>query len=75
MTIAGGNTQRYRSFQLSLSHSICIDDDDGAIYIADCSDDRIVEWKPNAMEDQIVAGGHRKGNQFNCLSDMIIDHC
>jgi sugar lactone lactonase YvrE len=61
MTIAGGNTQRYRSFQLSLSHSICIDDD-GTIYIADCSNDRIVKWKPNATEGQIVAGGHRKGN-------------
>ncbi len=43
-------------------------DDDGTIYIADCSNDRIVKWKPNATE-----GGHRKGNQFNCLSDVIID--
>jgi sugar lactone lactonase YvrE len=61
--------------QLSLPNSICIDDDDGTIYIADFSNDRIVKWKSNATEGQIMAGGHRKGNQFNCLSDVIIDHC
>ncbi len=62
--------------QLSLPHGICIDDD-GTIYIADCSNDRIVQWKPNATKGEIVAGGNRKGNrlnQLNCPTDVIIDH-
>ncbi len=48
-------------------------DDDQTIYIADCWNHRIVEWKSNAKH---VAGHHGKGNQanqLNCPTDIIID--
>jgi sugar lactone lactonase YvrE len=46
------------------------------IYIADCYNDRIVEWKCNATKGQIVAGGNGYGNKTNQLNwprDVIID--
>jgi sugar lactone lactonase YvrE len=51
-------------------------DNDQTIYIADCWNDRIVQWKSNATEGQIVAGGNRHENQLNQLhgpTDVIID--
>jgi sugar lactone lactonase YvrE len=51
-------------------------DDDQTIYVADCGNDRIVEWKCGATIGQVVAGGNGKGNQMNQLNhpiDMIVD--
>jgi sugar lactone lactonase YvrE len=61
--------------QLWCPDGICIDDDQ-TIYIADCGNHRIVEWKCNATNGQIVAGGNGEGNKTNQLNyprDVIID--
>jgi sugar lactone lactonase YvrE len=72
ITMAGGNGRRN---QLSLPYGIFIDDDQ-TIYIADCFNHRIVEWKSNATNGKIVAGGNGNGNRTNQLNypiDVIID--
>jgi sugar lactone lactonase YvrE len=64
--------------QLFYPHSIFIDDDQN-IYVADQGNDRIVEWKCNATNGLLVAGGNGNGNQLNQLKwsidalDVIID--
>jgi hypothetical protein len=42
--------------------------DDQAIYIADYDNHRIVEWKSDAYNGQIVAGGNGQGNRNNQLT-------
>jgi hypothetical protein len=75
MTIAGENG--YRIGLDLLSHPLAISiDDDQTIYLADSSNHRIVEWKCNATEGRIVAGGDGEGHQINQLhypTDVIID--
>ncbi|CAF3150212.1 unnamed protein product, partial [Rotaria sp. Silwood2] len=77
ITIAGGKTQGNQINQLSYPHGIYVDDDDGqCIYIADCGNDRIVEWKYNAKIGQVVAGGNERGNrmdQLNHPTNVIVD--
>lgn len=75
MTVAGGNGQGNQLNQLSNPRSMFIDDNQ-TIYITDDSNDRLVEWKPNALNGQIVAGGNGKGyqiNQLNLPRDVIMD--
>jgi sugar lactone lactonase YvrE len=69
------NRENYQENQLFNPQGIFIDDDQN-IYVADQGNHRIVEWKSNATNGQLVAGGNRKGNQINQLyypRDMIID--
>ncbi|CAF1187404.1 unnamed protein product [Rotaria sordida] len=76
ITIAGGNGQGKQLNQLSSPYGIYIDDDDQCIYIADCDNHRIVEWKYNAEIGQVVAGGNGYGNrmdQLNGPTDVIVD--
>jgi sugar lactone lactonase YvrE len=51
-------------------------DDDQTVYVADYSNNRIVEWKSGAMSGQVVAGGHGQGSRAHKLShpqDVIVD--
>ncbi len=51
-------------------------DDDKTIYVADWENDRIVEWKSDANNGQIVAGGNGEGNrndQLNEPTEVIVD--
>jgi sugar lactone lactonase YvrE len=51
-------------------------DDDQTIYVADYGNDRIVEWKSDANNGQIVAGGNDQGNrndQLNRPTKVIVD--
>jgi len=51
-------------------------DDDQNVYVADCVNDRIVEWQLNATSGRVVAGGNGEGNKANQLDgprDLIID--
>jgi sugar lactone lactonase YvrE len=51
-------------------------DDDQTIYVTDCGNDRIVEWKCGANNGQVVAGGNGHGNETNQLHwprDVIVD--
>jgi sugar lactone lactonase YvrE len=51
-------------------------DDDQTIYVADHLNHRIVEWKSDANNGQIVAGGNDQGNrndQLNYPTKVIVD--
>jgi sugar lactone lactonase YvrE len=51
-------------------------DDDQTIYVADYENNRIVEWKSDANNGRIVAGGNGAGNrndQLNGPTKMIVD--
>ena len=61
--------------RLSLPRGIFIDDEQ-TIYIADCWNHRILEWKYDATDSQIVAGGNGRGqgnNQLYHPTDVIIN--
>ena len=75
ITIAGGNGKGNRLDQLSYPLGISMDDDQ-TIYVADCGNDRIIEWQCNSREGRIVAGGNGRGDQMHQLNqpaDVIID--
>ncbi len=51
-------------------------DDHQTMYVADRSNDRIVEWKSDANNGHVVAGGNGRGNrnnQLNCPTKVIVD--
>ncbi|CAF1130811.1 unnamed protein product [Adineta steineri] len=51
-------------------------DEKKSIFIADGHNHRIVEWKYNAKQGQIIAGGNGEGNRMNQLkypTDVIVD--
>ena len=51
-------------------------DHDKKIYVADYNNHRIMEWKNDAINGQVVAGGNGKGNrddQLNSPCDVILD--
>jgi sugar lactone lactonase YvrE len=51
-------------------------DDDQTVYVADFNNHRIVEWKSDANNGQIVAGGNGQGNrndQLNYPRKVIVD--
>ncbi|CAF0764623.1 unnamed protein product [Adineta steineri] len=75
ITVAGGNKQGHELNQLIGPMGIFIDEKKN-IFIADCHNHRIVEWKYNAKEGQIIAGGNGRGNrldQLNLPQDVIVD--
>ncbi|CAF2151684.1 unnamed protein product [Rotaria magnacalcarata] len=75
VVVAGGNSFGININQLCNPWGFRIDDAQ-TVYIADCGNHRIVEWKCNAMMSQIVAGGNGEGqgtNQFYWPTDVIID--
>ncbi|CAF1481707.1 unnamed protein product, partial [Adineta steineri] len=75
ITVAGGNGQGQKLNQLNIPWRIFIDEKKN-IFIADYFNDRIVEWKYNAKEGQIIAGGNGQGSRMDQLdrpSDVIVD--
>ncbi|CAF1274721.1 unnamed protein product [Adineta steineri] len=75
ITVAGGNGEGQRLNQLNNPIGIFIDKNK-SIFIADLRNHRIVEWKYNAKEGQIIAGGNGKGNRMDQLkypTDVIVD--
>ncbi|CAF0890204.1 unnamed protein product [Adineta steineri] len=75
ITVAGGNGSGQKLNQLQSPHGIFIDKNKN-IFIADCFNHRIVEWKYNAKEGKIIAGGNEQGNRIDQLDqpiDMIVD--
>ncbi len=74
-TKAGGDEQGNELNQLYRPCGVYIDDDQ-TIYVADTWNHRIVEWKNDANNGRIVAGGNGAGNrnyQLNCARKVIID--
>ncbi|CAF1361472.1 unnamed protein product [Adineta steineri] len=75
ITVAGGNGQGKKLNQFNGSGGIFIDENKN-IVIVDYLNHRIIEWKYNAKEGQIVAGSNVRGNQINQLNrpiDVIVD--
>ncbi|CAF5053878.1 unnamed protein product, partial [Rotaria sp. Silwood1] len=75
ITVAGGNENGGETNQLFLPFGLYVDDDQ-TIYVADCRNHRIVEWKSGATNGKVVAGGNGAGNgtnQLNSPFDVIID--
>ncbi len=51
-------------------------DDDQAVYVADQSNHRIVQWKSGATSGQVIAGGNGEGSgdhQLSYPTDVIVD--
>ncbi|CAF1337357.1 unnamed protein product [Adineta steineri] len=75
ITVAIGNGRGQGSNQLNWPARIFIDKKK-SIFIADSENHRIIEWKCNAKEGQIIAGGNGQGHrmdQLNWPTDMIVD--
>ncbi|CAF5175715.1 unnamed protein product, partial [Rotaria sp. Silwood1] len=75
LTVAGGNGIGSETNQLYFPWGLYVDDDQ-TIYVADCWNHRIVEWKSGATNGKVVAGGNEQGNGAHQLCypyDVIID--
>jgi sugar lactone lactonase YvrE len=75
VTVAGGNAEGNALNQLNGPIGIYVDDDQ-TVYVADCGNHRIVEWKYGAINGLVVAGGNQRGNNANQLDyprDVVID--
>ena len=75
-TIAGGNGKGNRIDQLNEPGGISIDHQTQMIYIADCTNHRIIERNLNANTGRIAAGGNGKGKRLDQLSepiDVVVD--
>ncbi|CAF4030114.1 unnamed protein product [Adineta steineri] len=74
ITIAGGNRYGDQLNQLSYPLSIYVDDDHQTIYIADCYNHRVIEWKYGAKNGQVVTGGNgNRSDQLNYPKNVIVD--
>jgi DNA-binding beta-propeller fold protein YncE len=74
-TVAGGNGDGDAPNQLNDPIGIYVDDDQ-TIYIADCGNHRIVEWKYGATDGRVVAGGNGQASNANQLDyprDVVFD--
>ncbi|CAF0769564.1 unnamed protein product [Adineta steineri] len=72
ITITGGHGRGNQLYQLYYPCGIYVDDDHQTIYIADCYNHRIVEWKYGEETGQVVAGGNGS-DQLNGPTDVIVD--
>ncbi|CAF4801901.1 unnamed protein product, partial [Rotaria sp. Silwood1] len=75
VTVAGGNGAGSEMNQLYCPNGLCVDDDQ-TVYIADCANHRIVEWKSGATTGRVVIGGNGLESCLDQLynpSDVVID--
>ncbi|CAF0896231.1 unnamed protein product [Rotaria sordida] len=66
ITVAGGNEKGNELNQLFYPRGLTVDHDQN-IYVADCVNDRVMEWKPGATSGRVVAGGNDEGSKANQL--------
>lgn len=55
-TVAGGNGLGSNDNQLSSPQGLCVSNKDGAIYIADTFNNRVMRWSPGASSGVTIAG-------------------
>ena len=75
VTIAGRHGHGDAANQLSFVRGLYLDEQ-GVVILADCLNHRIVEWKRDAMNGAVVAGGNGQGhrpNQLNYPTDVIAE--
>jgi hypothetical protein len=73
--VAGGHGKGNASNQLHAPLGLYVDEYQ-TMLIADCSNDRIMEWKSGAASGRVVAGGNGEGNRTDQLhgpTDVIVD--
>ena len=76
ITVAGGYENGDLPYHLPFPTGVYIDDDDQSIYITEWSNHRVVQWKYNSEDGEVVAGDNGQGNrldQLNWPSDLIIN--
>jgi sugar lactone lactonase YvrE len=69
--VSGGNGQGHEINQLSHPYGLYVDDGQ-TVYVADGSNERIVEWKVDALSRQVVAGGNGADHLLH-PTDVIVD--
>ena len=69
-TVAGVVEKGDTLNQLNDPYGIDIDDD-GTLVIADMNNHRIIRWKQNALEGEIIAGGKGKGTRTDHLNQPV----
>ena len=69
--VAGGHGQGNGLNQLSNPYSIDLDEEERCVYISDTSNHRVLRWKFNASEGEIIAGGNGKGKQEDQLDEPL----
>ncbi|CAF2972422.1 unnamed protein product [Rotaria sp. Silwood2] len=75
VTVAGGTERGNATNQLGTPRGLFVDDDQ-TIVIADSSNNRIVQWKVDDTNGQIVAGGNGHGTRLDQMKypvDVLID--
>ncbi|CAF1955851.1 unnamed protein product, partial [Rotaria magnacalcarata] len=75
MTVAGGHRRGNATNQLNEPRSLFVDENQ-TMFIADSRNHRIVRWKLNDTNGEVVLGGLGQGNRLDQLSwpsDMLID--
>ncbi|CAF0952792.1 unnamed protein product [Adineta steineri] len=75
ITVDAGNGKGQELNQLNSPCGTFIDENKN-VFIAEFDNHRIIEWKCNAKEGQLIAGGNGKGNrmdQLNNPTDVIIN--
>ncbi|CAF0979601.1 unnamed protein product [Adineta steineri] len=70
-TVAGGNERGDQLNQFAHPNAIYVDDDEQAIYIADNGNNRVVAWKYDATNGQIIIGGNGTENQTGQLDSLL----
>ncbi|UJR11962.1 hypothetical protein I4U23_016140 [Adineta vaga] len=78
MTVAGGHGRGDELKQLANPYGIDIlqEDNDQLIYVTDYDNHRIMEWRSNAIEGRVIAGGNYIGSsiyQLNQPTDVVFD--
>ncbi|CAF3374782.1 unnamed protein product, partial [Rotaria sp. Silwood2] len=66
-TVAGGQEAGSVTNELNKPHGVFVDDDQ-TIFIADCNNHSIVQWKMGDTMGEVVASDQRKGNQSDQLN-------
>lgn len=55
-TVAGGSGQGQQLNQLNHNEGVCVSRKDGAVYVADANNHRVIKWAVNASAGVVVAG-------------------
>ncbi|CAF4198993.1 unnamed protein product, partial [Adineta steineri] len=75
ITVVGESGYKHELNQLNGPYGMFINKEKN-IFIANLNNHRIVEWKYNAKEGQIIANGNKQGNrmvQIDRPTDVIVD--
>ncbi|CAF4591827.1 unnamed protein product [Rotaria socialis] len=73
VTVAGAHGAGSELNELNSPLGLFVDNE-GAVYVVDTWNDRIVKWTPGAYIGKVVAGGNGEGNANNQLNRLAMNH-